>query len=114
MAPGLVTALARGGQWLVSGSAEGAVCLWHAAVPEARRLVATHRGVVRAIGFDDADQPTQMLLLLGEGELTLWRLPTGPGWELQEPASSGRAPAGRRPLCVGDEAENGTSSHLQL
>ena len=51
--------------------------MWHAAVPEARRLVATHRGVVRAIGFDDADQPTQMLLLLGEGELTLWRLPAG-------------------------------------
>ena len=89
---GVVTALALGGPWAVSGSAEGQVCICHTAQSTARFTVATHRGLVRSLSLHATPAPAtastslqdlssaacliwKLLVLFADGELVLWTLP---------------------------------------
>ena len=91
LAEGVVTALALGGPWVISGTLEGMLSVWHATEPACRHSLATHRGMVKSIALH-APSPTKaawlLLVLFADGDQALWTLPHAAPWSLSQPASS--------------------------
>jgi WD40 repeat protein len=91
LADGVVTALALGGPWVISGTLEGMLSVWHATEPACRHSLATHRGMVKSIALH-APSPTKaawlLLVLFADGDQALWTLPHAPPWTLPQPSSS--------------------------
>ena len=114
LAEGVVTALALSGPWVVSGSAEGSLCIWHTSQSAARYTIATHRGLIRSVSLYSADAQMmgvgwKLLVLFHDGDLALWSLPSSHPWDLPQPTIASAAATNARAGGTGAVGGSGVS-----
>ena len=106
--------LALSGPWVVSGSAEGSLCIWHTSQSAARYTIATHRGLIRSVSLYSADAQMmgvgwKLLVLFHDGDLALWSLPSSHPWDLPQPTIASAAATNARAGGTGAVGGSGVS-----